>query len=707
MAGITLPSRTGSGAGRRRRGIQLPGVDDVQQVRQTDDPGVRVPQGAFGGSDLSVAGAGIGSFADSMRVASEKAKKEAERQQREFEATKSTEALLAFEDETSKEYQRRQTEDDPSRPGFMPDFEADLGKRSEAAIAKLPPEVSEEARQRLRLRLTDTSQGYVRSAGALSVQAGEGKALTAIEKQINTRSAQAARDPDLVEALLTVLEGDLEPFAGALRPGAEEKAHGTGRSSIILSSVAGFVEQNRYGDAEAMLASGKYDADLNPADRDRAMADIKRGKAVAVAEIRDLAADHFASIAETGQGIPGLGARAGAIMDPTQIADFQAREGRARKVFSVGQSITFAPPAEVAAQIDRLKPAPGSPRYADESRLYEQIAGHAQRMMQKRIDNPAAYALQEPSVARAFKAAEQDPTVLPAAIGRSLAVQEAMGIPAEARRILPNAAGDVARIAAMKPEEAADAIEGMAGQYGKYWGPAYKEMVAAKLPPEYVALSTLDGPDDVITRKALGDAIKVGRADLVASLPQSMPKADLDKSVAAAMEPWERVEITRGTVKNVATMRNAAELLAYRYAVEGRSNPAEDAVKALVMDRYDILDSDRFGLYVPKGMASAVEDTGMATLGRLTADMLPDPGGDPKLTPEQRKAIYLRQARNGRFILNGDGTAAFLVDPLGQPVVAAGDVSAIAINGMPVVSFRLSDAKVDAPVEPPDMGVSP
>ena len=57
----------------------------------------------------------------------------------------------------------------------------------------------------------------------------------------------------------------------------------------------------------------------------------------------------------------------------------------------------------------------------------------------------------------------------------------------------------------------------------------------------------------------------------------------------------------RGTGRNIAAMRYAAEMLAYYYAAQGRPDPAGEAVRALITNRYDIIDKPGFSLYVPKG----------------------------------------------------------------------------------------------------------
>ena len=76
------------------------------------------------------------------------------------------------------------------------------------------------------------------------------------------------------------------------------------------------------------------------------------------------------------------------------------------------------------AAIEKLKPVAGSATYAADAQLYDQVKARAAQMMRRRDDSPAAYAMTEPSVAEAYDAAAKDPALLPAAIGKSLAVTQ-------------------------------------------------------------------------------------------------------------------------------------------------------------------------------------------------------------------------------------------------------------------------------------------
>ena len=88
----------------------------------------------------------------------------------------------------------------------------------------------------------------------------------------------------------------------------------------------------------------------------------------------------------------------------------------------MGQIVAFAPPDQVDAAVERLKPTPGA-QDGEQSRLYALVQDRAAQM-QARMDSPAAYALKEPSVASAYAAAAKDPALLPDAIGKSLAVTQ-------------------------------------------------------------------------------------------------------------------------------------------------------------------------------------------------------------------------------------------------------------------------------------------
>lgn len=258
MGRILLPSRSGGTADRRRGRIRLPTAADVPQQSIGRDPGLRVPDPAPTGLD-DVAGA-LSDVAATIA-------REAERQQKQFDATKTGETELAFDDVASKEFQRRQTEDDPSRPDFMADFDAFLDERQGEALANLPEDVSPTAKERLRLRLGRKRIALRNSAGRLSLKAAGERAQDTIGALQNQWVAQAEQFPDQLTEILATADDHLRDFSGVLTPDAERDQRAGARGDIVKGALLGLAKQGRGQQATALLRSGEFDADLSADDR--------------------------------------------------------------------------------------------------------------------------------------------------------------------------------------------------------------------------------------------------------------------------------------------------------------------------------------------------------------------------------------------------------------------------------------------------------
>lgn len=663
---IELPRRFAGSPG-RRRGRGAPTIDDVPQVRQSAVGAPRVPDVSrtVGGVE---AGRALQAFGATIAEA-------AERQQRQFDLTAEAEAELEFDREVTAEYQRRQTEDDPSRPDFLKSFDEFMDERAKAITARLPAGVSPDASRRLRVGLTRSAVRMAREAGNLHLAATENRTLSTITDLSNKWSAQAERYPDELATVLTEAETRLQEFASVLRPEAEDRARRLVRVKPIEAAVAGLVKADRYKDAEALIASGAYDADLDATTLARINADIQRGRSVARSALRTAADDHVASLASTGVGVAGVSETAGRVLEADELAAFRAQERDARRVFSLSQEFIFAEPGDITAALEAVRPQPGSPRFASEQRMYAGLLKRADDLMQERDRDPAGYANRAPEVRAAYAEAAADPARLPAAIDKSLSLQGHIGIPEHARQPLPAAAArqEVDRLAALPAGQFAETIAGMSVIYGKHWPKVYRQLVAEKLPAESLVIGTLDAPGDAPVRRDLAGAMQTGRKTLADNLPPDI-KTDIDKSLQDAFSHWARLELARGaTDRNVQAMRSAAELLAYSYAARGMTpfGAANQAVSRLVLDRYDFVTEEGFALYVPKGLAGKIVPAGKQALANLTAADLADIGGEPNLTPEQRRAEYLKIAKRGRWVLNETGDGAFLVDELAQPVMRA------------------------------------
>ena len=281
MAEITLP-RAGVGSFGRRARSRVPNAFDVPTVAPPRDPGVnitpRVPPGAFGGNiGRALEGAGRDLTAFGLVV-----HREAERQQRRHDATKTTESLLTFQREGMEEFRRRQVEDDPARPGFMRDFQTFLEGRQNQGIEGLDEDVSEEAKVALRLRMQSAADGMVNSAGRLSIAAGRQQANDAIGKVVNQLSAQVTLAPDAIEDVLNELSKQLAPFDDTSSPDQERANLRGGRQTLILSAVEGYVRAERFEDAKILLHPKVYGQELTREQRVRAENMIERGERNAI-----------------------------------------------------------------------------------------------------------------------------------------------------------------------------------------------------------------------------------------------------------------------------------------------------------------------------------------------------------------------------------------------------------------------------------------
>jgi hypothetical protein len=331
---VTLPRAYTGSVPRGGRGVALPDASNVPQVRNESVPASRVP---------SVSRADMGDGL--MRAANVWAagvSESAERQAKLYDATQTTEGLLNFEKQGMSEYQRVQVEDDPARPEFLSTYDGYLKKTQDDVLKNLPEGVRPEARDSLRLKMMQSSQGMVDAAGKLSLTAAQNKAKSTIDGLINKFSAQASRDPGALETLLATSAADLGAFNGTMTPDAERAASVKSREGIIRSAVTGYVSTDRYTEAEALINSGKYDTDLDATAITAIRADINRGRNAAKAEIRDLSTDHFASISSTGVGVAGLNIRAASVLSGSDLADFKARETAANRIYTVSQDFKFA-----------------------------------------------------------------------------------------------------------------------------------------------------------------------------------------------------------------------------------------------------------------------------------------------------------------------------------------------------------------------------
>lgn len=659
---VTLPSPSRNEAGPgRQRGLRQPTVEDVPNVAGTRDPGLVVPRG---GMDLGLA------LTEVAKTIGDRA----ERQQKLKDATESGEAEIGFGREAMAEFNRRQTEDDPSRDDFMADYDKWLGERQEAILGERGEKLSSEARARLTLRLSESRAALVDSAGRLQLQSQQKKAGDVIDQKINVWSAQAARDPAFLDIVLGVADEELADFSNALTPDQERTARSKARASIIASSVGGLVDQKKFDEAETLLKSGRFDEDLAPGARDKAMSAIETGRKAAQAQMRaDVQLelqDEIAAIRETGQGIGLSNSRIVAAYGDRadRIIKTLAEE---RTFYQAKSTVALNSPEEDAALVARLTPQ--GEGFAVEVERRDAVVKAIEAKRKAIAQDPAAYAMMASSdVQKAFADVGQDPAKLRRAIAMSDATQDRLGVPEHQRRALPNsqAKAVVQKVTAVDPERAADLLQGVAAEYGDSWPAVYRDLVRADLPPTYRVLAETDDP---IARKELATALKVEQTEKGA-LRRALPSTDagaIDEDVNSALQDF-RATLAYAPDGAVAadSYQSAARLLAYRYAANGMSSgqAAKRAVADLVNKKYAFVQDGNFNARVPPQFETVAIETARRTLAGLTAAEMPDPGGAPDLSPARRQEIMLGAAKRGTWITNETDDGWLLLDVNQQPV---------------------------------------
>lgn len=329
-----------------------------------------------------------------------------------------------------------------------------------------------------------------------------------------------------------------------------------------------------------------------------------------------------------------------------------------------GQAVTavrWASPEEIAGQAARIAEGLRDPRdYARKAAYRDRWRAAVERRQKKLLEDPAGYVAASEPVQTAAAAIDPDNPGpgAQALIDASLAEQERLGVPPELRRGLPKAqAGElVKRIVGADPAtvDTGAELDRTAREYGPYWPRVFGDLVKAGLPPETQVLAAMDHPDQAAARGDFQRTLKLiaekGGAERIRTGAEQAAR-DIE-----AMLP-DRLAEFRATVRDPALydqVRGAVKLLAFYYAFQGRG--AGDALNAaydgVIGRKYDFSGTIR----APKGTLDTVVRAGDAIVREILAEQLPDIGGNPDLTPEQRRDVYLSAIRRGEWRVNEDDT---------------------------------------------------
>lgn len=467
-------------------------------------------------------------------------------------------------------------------------------------------------------------------------------------------------------AMRRLAETGWTPYHGAARIGVGERQ---GIGATAPAGGAG-VPPGR-PDLEAALAEVQRRVDaheLTPQEGDKAAAIVSQRfhhwSQTTAQDRAQLLEDTKNGVALLQQGrdwTPDLGAMRRLLPAP-QYAQVTGAIDEARDTGNAVAKVQFATPDDLAAERARLTALPDSDaqRRVREQNAFERAVSIRDKSLKQ---DPAAYALAAPAVAAAWQAAQtpadpQNPAPeTQAAVAATLAEEERLGVLADARAALtkPQAAAMVRQIMSADPAttDIGAQLDRTAQVYGPHWRQVFGDLVKAGLPPEVQNLAAMDTPDQAAPRTdyqhMLGLlAAKGGAKQLREAAPHAAVQA-IDQGLDQAMAPF------RATVRDARlydSVRNGVRDLAYYYAFRGQEggqalNAAFDGV---IARKYDFDGSIR----APKGTLGTVERAGDQLLGQLNAAQLPDIGGNPQLTPDQRREVYLGAIRHGEWRVNPD-----------------------------------------------------
>lgn len=341
--------------------------------------------------------------------------------------------------------------------------------------------------------------------------------------------------------------------------------------------------------------------------------------------------------------------------------------------------IRTASPDQLAQQRAQLAAGlndPNAPNYAKRRRmvkLFDEASDARDKMLIGPHADPAGYvAKYSPNVAGKFAAIDpRKPETFGDYATAALAEQERLGVPSEGRSILPAgiAAQTAARIAGLDPAKVnpGAALSDLAKSYGEHWPQVFGDLVKAKLPGTYQVLATMDHPKQGVAASDLSQAIglvaeKGGMSALKKAVPDETQK-EIDKGLDDNLAEFrESVGNQGGGARLYATVRDAVQALAYYHGFRGKSpsEAARAAVDGIINEKYDFGRIAGATVRVPKGELATVEKATDAVRASIKPEDLGPVPGNPLLTPEQRKDIWLGAIRSGSWVNNEDDSGVVL-----------------------------------------------
>lgn len=580
---------------------------------------------------------------------------------------------------------------------------------------------SPDAQRAFQARFTSYKDSTLRGFGLFAADQADQAYVNALEGNIGAAKSRLVRGsglgnaaPDYSELLDTVAR------LGTKLGWDEGQAHAylqkqTG--DVVTDLVAARIAANQLGAAQNIFKAASkanipetdvpfLDADSQARISHTLHTEIKAQETLARAEgaedAQNLAQSDVQSRMLTGKPLPSdLQPRIKAGMTPRQWDDYQADVKRADTIYKATGDMRTLPTADIAASLEKLKPAGGEEDFGDRQAAYARAVAIAQNTIAAREKDPGG-AMREAfptTVGAAWQAYEAKPTPegLQTAIKASRTAQNAVGIPAAKQRLMPDtmARAIAGNITGAPPGQAYKQLQNWANQLGPYWNQGFRQMskllppsmkVAAIMPDQQAASLLIEGSRQDQAKLSKSLDLPASGADSLAGIITTDPRVtDLRSSLAQ-----RRGGI--GTGQDVAT---SIEILAKTYMATNamtKGEAVDTAIKRVIDDKYAIgyvndrpfhVQSGRDVGAIEKGATRKVQEIGPGIID------LPDvPRG---MTRQDAERQWLSSVHdNSYWVTNDDASGLILYSQKGVPVT---------INGQ-AISWtwdQLQEASVDKP----------
>jgi lysozyme family protein len=593
---VLIPKRTLKNAPRAGEvSLKLASIADVGKLKISDAPEIKVPAAVKSGlEDLGAGmttltvGISVKQKADAKRAEEQEKQRKAEneekrrrydgnlqfvgrgevadaaaRQQTQFDANKTAAAGLGFSETAQAELVRWRDSSDLTDPAAVATYDKTLETLRTQQEAAIPSGVSDTARTDLRASLDQESRIHSEAAARVHLDAIARETGELIDRKTKIAAQQAADDPGFASVIVDDLDIRLNPLVAAFRPEEADALRQTAQSSVITAAIRGPIAREDFAAAKAPLGSSLAER-LSPEVRSTLTADLERARDVARRDLRARTADHLRGVEETGAGHPGWSERVARAFDADEAARLRDQDLLARDIHAQSRRFLFEAPDVIDAALETIRPGDGGSVSDLQRQLHDGLVRQRHRMVEKRRTDPAAYAQRAPEIRAAYDAATKDATLTPFAIGKSLALQDYMGIPEEERRVLPNRVTyeTVKQLNALDPEKLDSELRGLEQHYGEYWPQVRQEFEGAGLMPDASVLAAVP----VEMRSILVQAMTIGRSELTKRIGDPAVKG-IARVLAEALGGHATGPIHGPT----DAMENAGRLLAALFVDRGAS----------------------------------------------------------------------------------------------------------------------------------------